>query len=513
MGMGIETMMKHDNSLLVRWIFIGVLVSISLIGLGISTVGTGSTWRPNIIYIQTDDMTYSDLYAKLPNGEYAMKNVLRLIGRGGVAFTNAHDSFPLCCPARSTFFTGKYAHNHSVLTNFSPTGGFTKLNHANTLPVWLQQAGYYTAHFGKYMNGYTAAMDTGSGSLSAPRPSGWSDWFTLVEIGGTSPGFYYNYDVHDNNSFVHYGNAPADYLTDILTNRVIQDLSTKPYGNAPFFMQVDYFAPHGQPVYAVPATRHSGMMSGMTAPRTASFNEADVSDKPQDVRNRPLLSSMDIANLDLRYQKRIEALLSVDEGVARMVRTLQYTNQYDNTIIIFTSDNGWMQGANRIPMGKDVAYAGSTHVPLLMIGPRIPSGHVISNLVANVDYAPTIIEWTHSTAGLSMDGRSLFPLLQNAQAAWRTDLLMENPLIKYYSGVHTQDRAANTEYVYVEYDYNLDGVYEERELYNLTPDACRSFGDPDMLESQHNNPCYATLLAQLHTRLMQLKTCSGVTCQ
>lgn len=493
-----------------RMAFVGIIILGAILILAQFSAGDPPVWKPNIILIQLDDSTYSDLHAKLPNGEYVLKNVHRYLIRSGTSLENYHASLSLCCPARATLLTGQYAHNHTVLSNDSPTGGFLKLNHANTLPIWLQQAGYYTSHTGKYMNGYNGGTSTNG--ISAPRPPGWDDWYTTVRIGGYPQGSYYNYQIHDNNTFLFFGNAPTDYLTDVLANHAVDVIAQRASGNQPYYLQVDFFAPHGEPANAIPAARHSGMMSGMMAPRTPSFNESDVSDKPLDVKNRPLLTNIDIAAIDLRFQKRAESLLAVDEAVARIIRALKNTGQYDNTIIIFTSDNGWMQGEHRLPLGKNFLYTSSSHLPFVISGPRVPRMQHVTQLLGNVDVTPTLLDLAHAAPGLSLDGFSFIPLLRGHVDYTREDLLLENPLAKFYYGVRTQDPATGYEYVYAEYDYNLDGTWEERELYNLTPDACHGVGDPHMLESKHNDPCYAGLLAQLSARVAQLKTCSGSTC-
>src|SRR5436190_2303041 len=98
--------------------------------------------RPNVLVLETDDQTLDEM-AVLPN-------VRRLIGDQGVTFDNNFDSFSLCCPSRASFLTGQYSHNNGVRANALPQGGFEKLDGTNTLAVWLQQSGYYTAHLGKY---------------------------------------------------------------------------------------------------------------------------------------------------------------------------------------------------------------------------------------------------------------------------------------------------------------------------------------------------------------------------
>lgn len=466
--------------------------------------------RPNILFIRTDDQDLSTMHASTVSGQPVMKNVLAHFATNGVEFSNSFVSLSLCCPSRASTLKGQYAHSHGVLTNDSPNGGYDKFNQIDdqTLPVWLKSVGYYTAHVGKYFNGYDAT----STPPYAEIPPGWDKWFTVIQA--TSPD-YYNYDVLEDGPVLQtFGSTPADYQTDVLTDKVVSYVTSKPYGNNPFFIQLDYPSPHkGASGFVVPATRHIGLMNGINAPQNPSFNEADVSDKPIDIRNLSLLTQTQITNINNLYRKRSEALMSVDEGVARIIQKLKETGQYDNTIIIFTSDNGWMQGEHRLPQSKFVAYEESVRVPLYMSGPHVPKGKTVDNLVNNVDLTATLLHFARAPSTIPQEGWSLVPLFRNSAANWRNDFLIENPILNYHTGLITQDRVAGTMYKYVEYDYDMDGAWDERELYALKPDACMPNGDAYELESQHNNPCYATLLSTLEARLSVLRNCSGIACR
>ncbi|MDP2666450.1 MAG: sulfatase [Candidatus Diapherotrites archaeon] len=463
--------------------------------------------RPNIIFIRTDDQDYNSIFTRLPNSnKYIMQNLHNQIISKGVFFTNSYVEFSLCCPSRVTTLTGLYSKNHGVLGNKLPYGGYHKFtNTHNTLPVWLRNAGYYTILVGKYLN------DT---NVYDPPPPGWNRTY-LTD--GEAMHKYYNYKVMEDGTTLHsFGQAPGDYKTDVLTNRAVQYLADKEYGSSPFFLQIDYTAPHASPEVfgnTIPAPRHAGAMDGAPFPLSPSFNEADVSDKPAAVRSLPLIGPVQQDAIITRYKKRQETLMAVDEGIGRIIRKLKQTGQYDKTIIVFASDNGWMQGEHRIEKGKQVAYQAAGRVPLAIMGPGIPQNVTIHSLVNNVDYVPTFLEWANATSTLVPEGRSLVPLMQNPNIPWRTDFLIENPYLDFYSGLRTRDASTGEEYKYVEYDYDLDGNADEFELYALTPNACSPIGDPYELESQHNNPCYAPLLQNLHNVLMQRLACVGSTCR
>lgn len=466
--------------------------------------------QPNILFIRTDDQDFQTFFDKLPNGRPVMKNIRDMILRRGTVFERSYVSLPLCCPSRATTLTGQYAHNHTVLANGGSSGGYDKLNHSNTLPIWLGQAGYYTMHVGKYMNGYNVALST-SGTYPSP-PAGWDEWFTTFG----SMHKYYNYSVYDGTDVIVFGSGASEYQTDVTTRKAQSYLMQRPYGNQPFFLQVDYLAPHedlstgNDPPPAAP--RHAGLMNGAPLPMSPAFNEADVSDKPILINHLPPLTSQNVAAITDNYRRRMESLLAVDEGVGKILQTLRATGQYDNTIIVFTSDNGYMLGDHR-KVGKFLPYE-PLRVPLIMSGPGIPRGKVVPELVMNVDLAPTFLEWANASPGLLQDGRSLVPLLTNAPGttAWRNDILTESPVVSFFRGLRTYDSNSGHEYLYSEYDYNNDNVIDDKELYVLTPDACRPVGDPYLLESQHANSCYATLIQQFHNRINYLKTCVGSTC-
>ena len=194
-----------------------------VLGAGVAgSAGAGSTQapaRPNVLVVMTDDQTVESVRV--------MTNVRALLATEGTTFENNFASFPLCCPSRSTFLTGQYAHNHTVMGNAAPTGGYEKLDHTNTLPVWLQRAGYRTVHIGKYLNGY--------GRRSATEiPSGWTEWYGSVD---PSTYQFYNYTLNENGRTVRYGADPASYQADVYTRKAVDAVRRLAPGG-PFFLNV-----------------------------------------------------------------------------------------------------------------------------------------------------------------------------------------------------------------------------------------------------------------------------------
>jgi arylsulfatase A-like enzyme len=453
-----------------------------------------ATGRPNIVVIMTDDQTVEEMRV--------MPQTRSLIGDAGMTFKNSVVTYSLCCPSRATFLTGQYPHNHLVQNNSLPNGGYTRLDHTNTLPVWLQSAGYVTGHIGKYLNGY-GKVD------SLWIPPGYTEWYGSVGISAYN---YYNYYVNQKGTLVFHGSAPDQYQTDFYTRKAVDFIRrrgrTAVAGGKPFFLFVTYLAPHwadstetgGSTLSApIPAPRHLGRFAGEKLPASPAFNEADMSDKPTNMQRRPLLTGLQISQLQAAYRNRLESLLAVDEGVAAIVNALQSAGVLQNTLVIYTSDNGWFQGEHRVEFGKILPYEPSARVPLLIRGPGVLPGRRNSAAVANIDLAPTIVATAGATPRRVMDGRSLWPLLQG-QANWGGSqgryIMVERDPSGGASAVFWSIRQGK--YVYTEYNNG------DRELYDLTVDSAE-------VASRHNDPAYAEIMRRLATRLATMKSCTGPT--
>ena len=296
-----------------------------------------------MVVIETDDQTRGSIRV--------MRNVRALIGNKGARFKNSFVNYSLCCPSRATFLTGQYAHNHGVIDNTPPDGGFPRfesLHGDNNLAVWLQDSGYYTALIGKYMNGYDERPLV---------PPGWSEWYASQNQA------VYNYRLNENGTPVYYGYQPADFKQDVLTRKAVGFVNRRAPKPKPFFLWLTYTAPHwgGLPFAnppkncrgtATPAPRHAHAFDSEPLPKPPNFNERYVSDKPAAIRSHPLLNASQIADIQRRYRCQLESLLSVDEGVKKIVQALVAKGELANTLLVFTSDNGFFNGAHRIPQGK-----------------------------------------------------------------------------------------------------------------------------------------------------------------
>jgi N-acetylglucosamine-6-sulfatase len=451
--------------------------------------------QPNIVFIMTDDQDVGTL-------QYMPRLQELLVGQG-TTFENAFVTSSLCGPSQLTSLTGQYTVNHGVLNNLYPSGGFFKFQDLSTdgdpatqgdestLATWLDDAGYNTARIGKYVVSYP--ID------STYIPPGWDEWFHTGSFGGAR---YFDYAVNDNGQLVQYGSAPEDYVTDVLTAEALDFIDRAEANDAqPFFLTFTPGAPHGDRARngpPVPAPRHADMFAGAQAPRTPSFNEADISDKPPPVGTAPLLTAAQIAAIDSEYQKRLEALQAVDEGVGRIVEALAARGELDDTYLVYTSDNGYHLGQHRFPGSKFQVYEEDIRVPLLIRGPGVEAGVTRDQLAVNIDLAPTMARWAGAAPDRVMDGQSLTPLLGEGgeDRNWRKDFLVE----KYNHLPPDQNgdviKALRTEHeVYVEY------ASGPRELYDLRT-------DPYQLQN-----VYATAdpghIADLSRRLAELAASTG----
>jgi N-acetylglucosamine-6-sulfatase len=455
-----------------------------------STARAAQPDRPNIVVLETDDQTLDEMQV--------LPQVRRLIGDEGVTFDNNFDSFSLCCPSRASLLTGQYSHNNGVRGNAAPNGGYYKLDSTNTLAVWLKNAGYYTVHVGKYLNGY--------GTRDAHEiPPGWSEWHGSVD---PSTYRYDNYTLNENGTLHTYcaTRQAACYQTDVYRDKA-DTIVRERAGKGPFFMWVAFLANHsGGPAEAddpaglatpVPAPRYKDRFKGTALPQPPNFNEADVSDKPAVIRNRPLLNARNIAAIQENWQQRRETLLAVDDAVASIVETLRSSGQLDNTLILFTSDNGFFHGEHRVRNGKVLLYEPSIRVPLLMRWTQnkaLPRGVHRKQLTMNVDYTETMLDAAGVKAGRVEDGVSLLPFWRDRGKEVGRDLLIDNS-----PGAGHFDAVRSRNFLYSEY------ANGDRELYDLSR-------DPYELESRHADASYAAIKAALAGRLHVLVSCAGRTC-
>jgi len=419
---------------------------------GKSSSKTGA--RPNIVLVQTDDAISGDIRF--------LPNVKRLLERGGTTLSNNIVPYPLCGPARASLLTGQLAHNHQVVSNFrSNDGGHLtfrdlpgKLNQRNSLAPWLRQSGYRTAMVGKYMNEYGVFDQT-------EIPPGWDRWVGMLD---NSTYDYFNYGLNVNgkvqfrgerayaekhmllaktaaeNPPMSFGDLlntfqtvydPFDYFGTQVEKNYSMDVTggyaSRFVRNAaprkkPFFLYYAPPGPHAEDTNHIqglrpgaplpdprPPARYADTFDNVELPRPPSFNEADVSDKASNLSSQPLLTEEKIGEITDNYRGRLGALRAVDDQVGRIAKELRRAGELKNTFIIFTSDNGYLQGEHRLRSSKFLPYENSVKVPALIRGPGIKAGRSLTGTTLDVDMTATVLDMANVKPRRKLDGISVLP--------------------------------------------------------------------------------------------------------
>jgi arylsulfatase A-like enzyme len=472
-----------------------VALAATLAGIRASSASTAdpAATPPNVVFVLTDDLSWN-LVQYLPQ--------VRQLQADGLTFADYTVTDSLCCPSRSSIFTGRFPHNTGVFTNGGTDGGFGYFHghgeESQTFATALRARGYRTAMMGKYLNGYLPG-DTQGGSQPYVPP-GWTEW----DVAGNGyPEF--NYDLNENHTVVHYGSRPQDYLTDVLARKGVGFIASSAAAHAPFLLEVATFAPHAP---YTPAPRDATAFPGLTAPRGPAFDTLPT-DAPPWLASRTPLTTTEKAAIDAAFRKRAQAVQAVDRLIGMLRAALTKAGVAGNTYVVFSSDNGYHMGEYRLTPGKMTAFDTDIRVPLMVAGPAIAAGARSTAPVENIDLAPTFQQLAAAPIPSNVDGHSLVPLLRSgSNPSWRTaalvehhgpDTLADDPdLPAANSGNPPSYEAIRTNiYTYVEY---VDG---SREYYNRTT-------DPHEL---HNlaGTLSAARLAQLHTALTNLANCHGTT--
>jgi arylsulfatase A-like enzyme len=423
--------------------------------------------RPNVLVFMTDDQTLGTL------GVMPAVQALK---------------------ARGTLLTGQYSHNNGVWDNNGPIGGYQALGDKdNTIAAWLHDSGYQTGILGKFLNGYSYAIDG--------VPQGWDKW--RVAEGPVYD--YYSTQIRDENGVLtDYGKTryKTDLYADLAVN-VIDEFDA----DSPWFLWLTPNAPHtGTPrdesdtsyvTTCSPSLAWAGWDATAKLPRPRQFNEADVSDKPRHIRNLPLITPAQHAILRNAFEQQLECLRSVDEYLQHVVDHLAEIGELDTTDILFLSDNGYAFGEHRVKSGKRLPYAYSSRLPLVAAGPDFPA-RVDRIPRSSVDLAATILALTGAEPGRVLDGRSLLEPLSSGRTILHEGRMPARPYgIEQYGALRT------TSWLYAEYHYT-NGAWGY-ELYDLKD-------DPDELRSLAHKAAYQKQMRSMASRLHRLDGCTGTQC-
>jgi arylsulfatase A-like enzyme len=464
----------------------GVLAGVPLAKTPGGVLGRRARGAPNVVFIMTDDQrqdamsAYGNEILKTPN--------MDRIGAGGVRFTEAFVTNSLCAPSRASILTGLYSHAHGVITN---GGGPEFYNQPGlradqlTFVHLLRQAGYHTALVGKWH--------------LRSAPSGFDEWVIFPD-----QGMYHDPAMIANGVAL----TLRGHADDVVGDQALAFLAHRPK-EKPFCLLYQFKSPHRS---WMPAERFARAFDDVMIQLPRTFEdrlagrpealrraEMAIADMP-DFRDRGVSPSLPLEerkrrNLEHLVKNYYRVLLSVDENVGRMLDALDRDGVADDTIIVYTSDNGFFLGEHGL-FDKRLMYEPSIRVPLLVRYPaRIAAGRVDrSHLVLNVDVAPTLLELAGIPVPVWMQGRSLVPLLEGKDSPWRDAFLYE---YYEYPAEHCarKNRGIRTDRWKLIHFWEQP---EEWELYDLR-------ADPDETNNLAGKREHAATLTRLRTRLAELR--------
>jgi N-acetylglucosamine-6-sulfatase len=438
------------------------------------TAQTGEEPRPNVIVIVVDDLRFDEFgagghpYLETPN-------IDRLAAEGAM-FLDAFHAVPLCSPNRASILTGQYPSRHGIIDNVARNRASHRLQ---TFPQAMQAAGYETGFLGKWHMGNDAT----------PSEDG-----QLHRVDG--------------------------YITDLLTDRAVNFIERDRDG--PFFLYIGHKAVHPDarqlddgsvdqdyPRAYIPALRHRGLYEEEVYPRQPNaVRSPDALDgKPALQRSLRYRDSpemveeysamLDFGTSEETIRRRAEMVLAVDEGLGRMMETLEANGTLDNTMIVFMSDNGFFFGEHWLSQERRLPYEESIRLPLLIRYPPVAApGSRIRGLSLSVDIAPTVLDIGRAEIGDHIQGRSLLPLLRGDTAGWR-----ESILIEFYTYENPRPWLMDMDYRAVRTDrFKLIHWMQhpnERELYDLTQ-------DPYEMRNLIDDPSMQNVVRELEDELSTL---------
>lgn len=407
----------------------------------------------NIVLVLVDDFSMN-LLPYMPG--------VQQLAKDGTSMSNYVITGSQCCPSDSSMLTGRFPHD-ILFGNHSKGGGFRAFsghgNQQQTFAVTLHKLDYNTAMMGRYLDGYSPTI-TVRGKTNYVPP-GWSEW----DVTGSGGNNGFGYTLNVNGRTQTFGSTSSSYLTDVLTSKATAFVTTSAAAHKKFFLEVATFAPH--PPY-VPAPQDKGKFADVRQPRSPAY-DAVPTDAPLWLTTRAPLTREEQTGIDADFRSRVRDVQSVDRMLTTLRATLVKAGVANNTVVVFTSDNGYHMGEYRLLPGTATAFDTDVNVPLIVAGPGVQANRTVANVVENVDLAPTFERLAGVEPKPTADGRSLVALLAGAPTPdWRTASLIEHggPGLRgpdagdapSYLALRTSD------YTYVQY---ADG---EREFYNRATD-------------------------------------------
>jgi N-acetylglucosamine-6-sulfatase len=396
----------------------------------------------NIVFVLIDDQRSDAL--GFQNDFFDTPHLDELASRG-VVFENAFVTTSLCSPSRASILTGLYAHRHGVLDNQTPLP-----EGSPTFPSLVQGAGYRTGFIGKWHMG---------GGDDSPAP-GFDRWVSFP-----GQGRYRDQTFNiDGQRVPHSG-----YTTDHITQHAIDFIDSD--DDRPFLLYVSHKAVHAP---FIPAERHDGSYDGRPYPHPES-----MADRPENYDGKPAWVRAQRTSwhgVDGMYDRTVdfdqfaldyaETLRAVDDGVGRLVATLREKGLLDSTLLVFTSDNGFLFGEHGL-IDKRTMYEPSIRVPLIVHCPElVPAGRRQKQMILNLDFAPTFIEAAGAEIPEQIQGRSFLPLLHDPTTEGRDAFLYEYFWERMFPQTPTVLGIRTERHKLMRYH----GIWDRYEMYDLEQD-------------------------------------------
>lgn len=453
-------------------------MSLPLISSASRPAASQNNRKRNMVFILIDDMRF-DSMSCMDHPFLQTPNIDRL-AHGGMRFEHGYVTTSLCSPSRASILSGQYPHTHGVLDNSTPLPSDTP-----TFPIELQRNGYKTAFVGKWHMG---------GSSDEPRP-GFDHW---VSFRGQGP--YWNPTFNINGEQV----EREGYMTDLLTDYAVDYLEEQD-GEEPFFLYLSHKAVHAE---FYPAERHKDAYSDVQIqfPDSMANTPENYEGKPLWVeRQRQSWHGVDYLYHDqtnfeqflLDYHR---TMLAVDDSVGQVMDTLERKGMLDDTLIVFTSDNGFLHGEHGL-IDKRCFYEPSVRVPVLAHCPNmIEPGQVSPRLVLNIDFCPTFLDAAGLELPETIQGASFLPLLQGKDVEWREAMLYEYFWERWFPQTPTVFGVRTERYKYMHYH----GIFDLNELYDMQE-------DPDEMNNLIDSPAHLEVRQQMQEHLRELMNQYGAT--
>jgi len=468
----------------------GGVTALAFAGFDESSLRAGQDNKTNnrsIVLVLSDDHRYDFMGFMNESPDFLETPNMDRMARQGAHLANAFVSTSLCSPSRASILTGQYMHHHHIVDNQRPEPEGTVF-----FPQYLQKAGYQTAFIGKWHMGHED---------DSPRP-GFDYW-----AGFKGQGTYFNPTLNINNE----RRTFQGYTTDVLTDQALAWLKNGRDSSRPFFLYLSFKAVH-YPFQ--PAERHEGRYgkAQVKRPETMANTEQNYQTQPHWVRERRYsIHGVDhmetgqydndpVPSFDELYRQYCETVHGMDENIGRLLKYLDETGLSESTLVIYMADNGFELGEHGFYDKRD-AFDESIRVPMLAYAPGlIKPGTKVSEMVQNIDIAPTLLE----AAGVqipkssAIDGRSFLPLLRGESINWRDHILYEYYWEWNFPATPTVFAIRTERYKYIFYQ----GIWDHDGFYDLQT-------DPHERHNLINVPAYSEQIEAMRKQLFDELEASG----